>query len=42
MFNTKDLEKEVNSLKDEIDDYNTKLDILVKDYNKKKQKLTNI
>lgn len=42
MFITKDLKKEVDSLKDEIDDYNTKLDILVKEYEKKNQKLTNI
>jgi hypothetical protein len=42
MFITKDLKKEVDSLKDEIDDYNTKLDILVKEYEKKNQKLTKI
>ena len=42
MFNTKDLKKEVDSLKDEIEDYNAKIDIIAKEYNKKKQKLIKI
>ena len=42
MFNTKDLSKEVESIKDEINDYNAKINVLAKIYKKKLKKLNNI